>query len=127
MRGPLRQLSSWSTRSTSSCSSSPSCRTLHRVEHSLHCELYSLLTANRTLGRPYPLGRSGIHTQLVHKEWPEPTARPEKNGRRGNLDLAVLHPEQLTTTGVEAFTNGRIRPVVAIEIGLNYDLGHLRA
>jgi hypothetical protein len=98
---------------------------LHRVEHSLHCELYALLTANRTFGRPYPLANGTAQSQLVHKEWPEPIPRPEKVGRRGNVDLAVLHPQDLAEAGIDEFREGRVRPIVAIEIGLNYDLGHL--
>ncbi len=98
---------------------------LHRVEHSLHCELYALLTANRTLGCPYPLAHGGRRSQLVHKEWPEPVPRPEKGNCRGNVDIAVLHPQALFEAGIDQFREGRIRPVIAVEIGLNYSLTHL--
>lgn len=98
---------------------------LHRVEHSLHCELYALLTANRTLGRPYELA-DGAWTQLVHKEWPETVARPDKAGRRGNFDMVVLDPAAVRDATIAEFQNGLIRPAVVIEIGLNYGAQHLR-
>lgn len=97
---------------------------LHRVEHSLHCELYSLLTANRTLGRPYPL-KDGTLVQLVHKEWPETKIRPGKTGR-GNFDLAVLDPVAVSRSTLADFVNGRVDPAVVIEVGLNYGKAHLR-
>jgi hypothetical protein len=99
---------------------------LHRVEHSLHCELYSLLTANRTLGRPYPLA-DGTPTQLGHKEWPETVARPDKAGRRGNFDMVVLAPEALSRATIADFELGMVKPAIAIEIGLNYGRRHLEA
>jgi hypothetical protein len=80
---------------------------LHRVEHSLHCELYTLLTANRFFGRCYPMAGCTAESQLVHKEWPEPRPRPEKAGRRGNLDLAVLHPDDLAQSSIDDFRFGR--------------------
>lgn len=96
---------------------------LHRVEHSLHCELYALLTTNRTLGRTYPL-KDGTPVQLVHKEWPETKVRPGKSGR-GNFDLVVLDPTAVAAADVAAFELGSITPAVAIEIGLNYGEDHL--
>jgi hypothetical protein len=99
---------------------------LHRVEHSLNCELYALLTANRTLGRPYQLA-DGTWTQLVHKEWPESVARPEKAGRRGNFDMVVLDRAALERASVSDFQRGLIKPAIVIEVGLNYGAQHLRA
>jgi hypothetical protein len=99
---------------------------LHRVEHSLHCELYSLLTSNRTLGRPYELVDE-TPIQLVHKEWPETTPRPGKNGRRGNFDLVVLDPSAVAEATTADYEAGRIAPAVVIEVGLNYGKKHLLA
>jgi hypothetical protein len=96
---------------------------LHRVEHSLHCELYSLLTSNRTLGRPYSLV-DGTPIQLVHKEWPETKLRPDKSGR-GNFDLVVLDPSAVSAASLADFVDGRIAPAVVIEVGLNYGEEHL--
>ena len=98
---------------------------LHRVEHSLHCELYSLLTANRTLGRPYQMAE-GAWTQLVHKEWPETIARPAKAGRGGNFDMVVLDPLALRQATIAEFQDGLVKPAIVIEIGLNYGAQHLR-
>jgi hypothetical protein len=64
-------------------------------------------------------------TQPIHKEWPEVIPRPEKNGRRGNFDLAILSPHQLRVCTLRDFSSGRIAPPIAIELGLNYDDGHL--
>jgi hypothetical protein len=61
-------------------------------------------------------------SQSVHKEWPEFLARPENRGRRGNFDLAVLAPHLLEACSFVDFRQGRIRPSVAIEIGLDYSL-----
>lgn len=96
---------------------------LHRVEHSLHCELYALLTANRTLGRPYELA-DGTPVQLVHKEWPETKVRPGKSGR-GNFDMVVLDPAAVAKSSIADFEDGRVEPAVVIEVGLNYGEVHL--
>jgi len=98
---------------------------LHRVEHSIHCELFRILSNRKIFSRTYPMGR--WVSQPVHKEWPEYLPRPEKGNRRGNFDLCVLSPESLRTCSFEEFRAGRIRPSIVIEIGLDYDLSHLRA
>lgn len=98
---------------------------LHRVEHSIHCELYRLLKNHPLLAATYPMGSDT--SQCVHKEWPEYIVRPGHGNYRGNYDLAILSPEVLATASVDEFRFGRLRPTVAIEIGLNYDLGHLQA
>ncbi len=67
----------------------------HRVEHSLHAELYQILVSNPDLGQLYPLGSTGYWSRVVHKEWPETLPRPDKNNRRGNFDIAILSPAQL--------------------------------
>jgi len=96
---------------------------LHRVEHSVHCELYQILAQRKIFSRTYPMGR--WLTQPIHKEWPEYLARPEKGNRRGNFDLSVLAPERLKSCSFSEFREGRVRPSIVIEVGLDYDLGHL--
>ena len=95
---------------------------LHRVEHSLHCELYSLLTANRTLGRPYPLA-DGTLTQLVHKEWPETVVRPRKLVA-GNSTWSCSTRWHWLRPGSPS--SRLVKPSIAIEIGLNYEQQHLQ-
>lgn len=99
---------------------------IHRCEHSIHCELYSMLAVHRALQGIYPL-KDGIgrSTTLIHKEWPETIPQPEKVGRRGNFDLAILDPVDVPQHTVEDFSAGRIRPAFVVEMGLNYDLNHL--
>ncbi len=100
---------------------------LHRVEHSLHAELFALLTRQPTLqGTVEMAGPEHHRTQLVHKEWPETRPR-EKDGApagQGNFDLAVLAPAQVEKASVEQFRTGRIDPAIVIEIGLDYGLRH---
>lgn len=100
---------------------------IHRCEHSLHCELYTMLTSHRALQGLYPIGNSPYKASLVHKEWPEPSIRIDKN-RRGNVDLAILNIDDLATAddGLNSFTEGRIRPDFIVEIGLNYPIEHLK-
>ncbi len=111
----------------------------HRCEHSLHCELYTMLTSHRTLQGLYPIGDSGRKTSLVHKEWPEPFLREGKK-RRGNVDLSILSVEDLAhplvaseTQGLlpqnahrmkeeEVFTHGYLKPDFIVEMGLNYEV-----
>jgi hypothetical protein len=100
---------------------------IHRCEHSIHCELYSMLTVHRALQGLHRLrGDAGRSTNLIHKEWPETKPRPEKRRRRGNFDLAILDPEDIPEHTVEDFTAGRIRPAFVVEMGLNYGLDHLK-
>lgn len=98
---------------------------LHRVEHSVHCELFQILAQRKIFSRTYPFGR--WLTQPIHKEWPEYLARPEKGNRRGNFDLSVLAPERLKSCSFSDFREGRVRPSIVIEVGLNYKLAHLTA
>jgi hypothetical protein len=104
---------------------------LHRVEHSLHAQLFQLLTTIPALNETYELGGTGYRTGLVHKEWPETLGRASKakNGRpprRGNFDLAVLAPSQLAAvTSLEQFTRGTIQAPIVIELGLGYGDSHL--
>ncbi len=100
---------------------------LHRVEHSLHARLHALLTSDSVLSREVEL-QGGQRTQLVHKEWPETTPRDsaKKARHRGLFDLAVLAPSQLNQASLPQFRQGRIRPPIAIEVGLDYGLRHLK-
>ena len=102
------------------------CPYLHRVEHSIHAQLFALLTAEpgTDFAQRHPIGSTGAVTQLVHKEWPETIARP--GARRGNFDLAVLSPELLRgCPSLEWFRQGRLAAPLVIEMGLDYDAAHL--
>lgn len=96
---------------------------LHRVEHSIHCELFKMLLEQKLLKGRYPIDNDNYETQLIHKEWPECIGR--NNHRRGNIDLCVLSPESLKCCSIEQYRIGNIKPVIAIEIGLDYTLAHL--
>ncbi|MGO4363490.1 hypothetical protein [Terrabacter sp. RAF57] len=104
---------------------------LHRVEHSLHVQLFMLLSEIPSLQGTHPLGATGYETGLIHKEWPEtiPRASKARDGRparRGNFDLAILPPSQLASVvSVEQFTKGVIQAPIAIELGLGYGDDHL--
>ena len=101
----------------------------HRVEHSLHAQLFGLLVANEELSGRHEIGATGYYTGLVHKEWPETGHRVAGSGaqrRRGNFDLVVLAPSQLAqVTDLRQFTAGTIHAPIAIEMGLGYGAVHL--
>ncbi|TWU37501.1 hypothetical protein Q31b_42890 [Novipirellula aureliae] len=99
---------------------------LHRVEHSIHCLLFTALANHRHFQGEYQL-HEGNHTQLIHKEWPETIPRPEKANRRGNFDLAILSPARVANASLGQFKEGRIVPTICIEVGLDYDCSHLQA
>jgi len=117
---------------------------IHRCEHSLHCELYTMLASHRALQGLYPIGSSGRKASLVHKEWPEPFTR-EGHTRRGNVDLAILSDKDLAhplessrendvfpsnatnLSEIDIFTGGYLRPDFVVEIGLNYPFEHLES
>jgi len=92
---------------------------LHRVEHSLHAQLFNIMKQESILSGKYALA-DGQMTQLIHKEWPETIPRPENGNRRGNFDLAVLDPADIERSSVDEFRDGRITPPIVIEIGLDY-------
>lgn len=100
---------------------------LHRVEHSIHTRLYAILNAQPHFDRHFSLAEGGMLTQPIHKEWPEPIPRPDKGNRRGNFDLVILSPGQLSRCSLQDFCTGRLVPPIAIEMGLNYGEGHLAA
>ena len=96
---------------------------MHRVEHSLHCDLFSRLSFGENLNQRLFL--NGELMQLIHKEWPEFRPRPDKNNRRGNFDLVILSPNSLKESNIWDFINGRIEAPIVIEMGLNYTINHL--
>jgi hypothetical protein len=63
---------------------------LHLVEHSIHCELFRILTAHKIFSRTYQMGR--WQSQTVHKEWPEFLARAENGNRRATSMLRCSRP-----------------------------------
>ncbi len=98
----------------------------HRVEHSLHCDLFARLTDAVQQGQSQSLVELDEFAYgCVQKEWPETIARADKNGRRGNFDLSILTPpapEQTIT--LDHFLGGCIRPFAAFELGLDYGEDH---
>lgn len=100
---------------------------LHRVEHSLHTLLHSLLTTEPDLQDVVRIGASDYSTQLVHKEWPATISQgtSDQPRPRGNFDMAVLAPDQIRSASLEQFRQGRVDAPIAVEVGLNYGLAHL--
>ncbi|MFC2145628.1 hypothetical protein ACFLQQ_04785, partial [Actinomycetota bacterium] len=96
---------------------------LHRVEHSIHCDLYNMLYIKEIFNKKVNIGNEAI--QIIHKEWPEFIPRPEKGNRRGNFDMAILSPNNSSGNSLNDFINGRIEAPIVIEMGLNYDIEHL--
>lgn len=93
---------------------------MHRVEHSLHCELYQILIEREVFSGFQNVGKT--KTRLVQKEWPE--VRPSgESSTRGQYDLSILAPGG-DSSSVD-FRFGRIVPAFAIELGLNYGKQHL--
>ena len=92
---------------------------LHRVEHSIHCELFRILKSHTMFATTYPMGHR--NTQVVHKEWPR---RGASSG--GNIDLCIHSPDDLKSCTYRDFREGHLRPAIGIEIGLDYKFGHLR-
>jgi len=118
---------------------------IHRCEHSLHCELYTMLTSHRALQGLYPIGNSPYKASLIHKEWPEPSIRADKK-KRGNVDLAILSFEDLAHPLIASenqgllpqnahgmkeeavFIKGYLKPDFIVEMGLNYEVSkHLKS
>jgi hypothetical protein len=95
----------------------------HRVEHSIHVRLFSMLSVHSDFEQLYSLAGCSLKTQLVHKEWPEYI--PLSPDRRGNHDLSILTPKQVERCSRERFRIGDLAPPIAIEIGLDYGQEHL--
>ena len=99
---------------------------LHRVESSLHAQLFHMMMSYPELAHPVRVGDFPIETQLVHNEWPESVAR--EGNRRGNFDFAVLSKRLLQTCpSIKAFRQGNLQAPIVIEIGLDYPAEHLAA
>jgi hypothetical protein len=97
---------------------------LHRVEHSIHAQLFHIMMSHEELAQRVLFGNDSATTQLVHKEWPESIAREDKD--RGNFDLAVLTPQLLKScASIKAFREGRLHAPIVIEVGLDYKAKHL--
>jgi hypothetical protein len=96
----------------------------HRVEHSLHLQLYRALADHRQFDVLAPIGTSSLHAGLIHKEWPE-TLPGRDADRRGLFDLAVLAPSQLAQASIDQFRQGRIHAPIVVEVGLDYGRAHL--
>jgi hypothetical protein len=97
----------------------------HRVEHSLHLQLYRALADHPQLDVLAPVGTSSLRTGLIHKEWPE-TLPGRDADRRGLFDIAVLAPSQLAQATIDQFRQGRIHAPIAVEVGLDYGREHLK-
>lgn len=96
---------------------------LHRVEHSIHVQLYSIMMKHQELAQRVTLGDNLGVTQLVHKEWPIFT---KSGDLRGYFDLAILSPKLLKECpSLEAFRKGHLQAPIVIEIGLDYNARHL--
>lgn len=97
---------------------------LHRKESSLFCQLYSELASAPMLSEKHCLKAPGIMSQPLHKEWPR-LRLPERQ-KRGRGDLSVLSPETLRSLSLKDYCEGKARPSLVIEMGLNEDRGHLQ-
>jgi hypothetical protein len=96
----------------------------HRVEHSLHLQLFRALTDQCPFDELKPVGESSLLAGLIHKEWPE--TRPSKDTeQRGLFDLAVLAPSQLAQATIDQYRQGRIHAPIVVEVGLDYGRAHL--
>jgi hypothetical protein len=102
---------------------------VHRVEHSLHVQLFGLLMQQEILRERHRIGKTTFVTGLIHKEWPETQPRKAPSGdvrRRGSFDLAVLAPSQLEAVQtLDQFIYGTIAAPIVIELGLGYQDDHL--
>jgi len=99
----------------------------HRVEHSIHCQLYMELLKCPGLDGHHTIANHNIG--FIHKEYPETTSRPEKDGRRGNFDMAIIGPvdEAAVNLEIKDFMVGLIKPGIALEVGLDYGASHLHS
>jgi len=98
---------------------------LHRVEHSLHGELYDYLMDCQLLHQFIDLGC--CTTGVVHQNWPELAVRPGKSVK-GHFDIAILCPPNQSENPVSLrqFREGQIEPTIVIDVGLDYGLDRLQ-
>lgn len=92
---------------------------LHRTADSLHCEFFRVLASHRTLNHTYPLDKWS--SQPLHKNWPYNPV----DLTAGYLDLCIFSPTLFKISSTEEFTQGHIRPIISIEIGLDDRLEQL--
>lgn len=99
----------------------------HRVEHSLHVDLYKSLHQQAIFTPEVEIGDTGFTTRLVHKEWPSIESHSIRGDakRRQSYDIAILHPADVVDGTLAQLTEGRFPAVIAIELGLDYSLKHL--
>lgn len=100
----------------------------HRVEHSLHVDLYHSLRRQEGLADDVAIGDTGFSTRLVHKEWPSHSPFSSDRGtreRRQSYDIAVLDPRDVASGSLKDLIEGRFRAPIAIELGLDYSLQHI--
>lgn len=101
---------------------------LHRVEHSLHCELYMLIQKELECMPDHDrfvMTKDGFETQLIHKEWPHQDGIDDSR-RRGNYDLVVLDRASLAACTEKDYQDGRNVAIHSVfELGMNYDTDHL--
>ena len=100
------------------------CPYAHRVEHSIHARLFTILTDQPHFQQWCVLRDRKFATQPVHKEWPANV--PGSSTRRGNFDLAIVPPRAIAIADIRQFRAGRIDAPIAIEVGLDYDARHLQ-
>lgn len=100
----------------------------HRVEHSLHVDLYHSIRTAALLAQDVRIGDSEFSTRLVHKEWPssEPFSVRGVRERRQSYDIAVLDPRDVARGTLSDLIEGRFRSPIALELGLDYSLDHLQ-
>jgi hypothetical protein len=99
---------------------------LHRAEHSIHAQLFHIMMKSPgNLSKHFIMG-SGETTQLIHKEWPWPDKGSKP--KRATFDFAILTPEYIKNgcKSLEDFCEGHTCPPIIIEIGLDYDIKHLK-
>lgn len=100
----------------------------HRVEHSLHVDLYHSLREQDVLAGDVPVGDSGFSTRLVHKEWPSHDTFSNRGTRRRrqSYDIAVLNRTDVENGSLPDLIEGRFRAPIVIELGLDYSLQHIK-
>ena len=106
---------------------------LHRSESSVQAHLWALLhnaphlAERKPLYCPRPLSQPWRRTRQysslpVQLEWPTIVKGPARSGDRqssGRYDLAIINPHTLSSSKTGAFGKGKLKPAVAVEIGLN--------
>jgi hypothetical protein len=95
---------------------------LHRVESSIHTELFYIMKQKPILSQNFFLGDGQTKTQLIHNEW------PSVDPIYGNYDFAIMTPEvlQKDCPTTDVFSRGKFKVPIVVELGLNpSDTNHL--